>query len=235
MAYIGKQPTAVPLTSSDLEDNIVTSAKITDGTIALADLSATGTKDATTFLRGDNTFAEAGGGAFTFLARTVVSSAVSEVEFDNFINTSLYDNYMIQFNGAKPVTNDQNLQIQEFVSGSYRTSNYDVHIAKVRTNSNTYDAKNGETETGFYLTNAQEETGTYAGNGTAFLYDLANSSRYTMCTVNSFYRRGVDNKWYTSFGGGVSSGTGEATKIRINYSAGNIAQGEFALYGVNKS
>ena len=32
------------------------------GNIALADLSATGTKDATTFLRGDNTFAEAGGG-----------------------------------------------------------------------------------------------------------------------------------------------------------------------------
>ena len=31
------------------------------GNIALADLSATGTKDATTFLRGDNTFATAGG------------------------------------------------------------------------------------------------------------------------------------------------------------------------------
>jgi len=52
MAYIGKVPTAVPLTSADIQD----------GTIALADLSATGTKDATTFLRGDNTFAEAGGG-----------------------------------------------------------------------------------------------------------------------------------------------------------------------------
>jgi hypothetical protein len=51
MAYIGKVPTAVPLTSADIED----------GTIALADLSATGTKDATTFLRGDNTFATAGG------------------------------------------------------------------------------------------------------------------------------------------------------------------------------
>jgi len=51
MAYIGKVPTAVPLTSADIQD----------GTIALADLSATGTKDSTTFLRGDNTFASAGG------------------------------------------------------------------------------------------------------------------------------------------------------------------------------
>ena len=33
-----------------------------DSSISLAKLTATGTKDATTFLRGDNTFAEAGGG-----------------------------------------------------------------------------------------------------------------------------------------------------------------------------
>jgi hypothetical protein len=43
MAYIGKVPSAVPITSADLADSIVTSAKIADGTIALADLSATGT------------------------------------------------------------------------------------------------------------------------------------------------------------------------------------------------
>ena len=46
-------------------DGTVTNAKIVDSTIELAKLSATGTKDATTFLRGDNTFAEAGGGVNT--------------------------------------------------------------------------------------------------------------------------------------------------------------------------
>ena len=58
--YLGNIPSAVPLTSADIADSIITSAKIADGTIALADLSATGTKDATTFLRGDNSFASAG-------------------------------------------------------------------------------------------------------------------------------------------------------------------------------
>jgi hypothetical protein len=84
MPFIGKTPTRVPLTSADIQDSTINSAKITDdaivnadvnssaaiaysklnltGNIALADLSATGTQDATTFLRGDNTFAEAGGG-----------------------------------------------------------------------------------------------------------------------------------------------------------------------------
>jgi len=51
MPFIGNKPTAVPLSGDDIQD----------GTIALADLSATGTKDSTTFLRGDNTFAVAGG------------------------------------------------------------------------------------------------------------------------------------------------------------------------------
>jgi len=45
------------ITTAKIADSAVTSAKIADGTIALSDLSATGTKDATTFLRGDNTFA----------------------------------------------------------------------------------------------------------------------------------------------------------------------------------
>ena len=40
-----------------LPDGSVTTAKIVDANVTLAKLSATGTKDATTFLRGDNTFA----------------------------------------------------------------------------------------------------------------------------------------------------------------------------------
>mgnify|MGYP000518694880 CR=1 FL=1 len=41
MPFIGNQPTAVPLTSADLEDNIITSAKIADGTIVGADINTT--------------------------------------------------------------------------------------------------------------------------------------------------------------------------------------------------
>ena len=40
----------------------VTTSQLADSSVSLAKLTATGTKDATTFLRGDNTFAEAGGG-----------------------------------------------------------------------------------------------------------------------------------------------------------------------------
>ena len=40
MGYIGKNPTAVPLTSGDITDNIITSSKIVDGTIVNADINA---------------------------------------------------------------------------------------------------------------------------------------------------------------------------------------------------
>jgi hypothetical protein len=46
-------------------DSTVSSSKIIDGAVSLAKLSATGTKDATTFLRGDNTFAEVPAGGIT--------------------------------------------------------------------------------------------------------------------------------------------------------------------------
>ena len=46
-------------------DNTVTTAKLADSSVSLAKLTATGTKDATTFLRGDNTFAEVPAGGIT--------------------------------------------------------------------------------------------------------------------------------------------------------------------------
>jgi hypothetical protein len=50
-------PTDGTVTTAKLVDSSVTTAKLNDGSVSLAKLTATGTKDATTFLRGDNTFA----------------------------------------------------------------------------------------------------------------------------------------------------------------------------------
>ena len=74
------------LTGSDSIDfitvlgDVLNVGTVSDGTIGLAKLSATGTKDATTFLRGDNTFAEAGGGSIVqtkYLLETATYSAGS--------------------------------------------------------------------------------------------------------------------------------------------------------------
>jgi len=90
MGYIGSKPADKALTSADIED----------GTIQIADLSATGTKDATTFLRGDNTFASAGGDNTPYFLTTLgtsfttTSNTLVKVPFDNeiFDTDNCYDN-----------------------------------------------------------------------------------------------------------------------------------------------
>ena len=77
MPYIGKQPANVPVTADDIPNNSITAAKIVDAAITIDDigpnavgnsemaddaiglneLSATGTTNTSTFLRGDNSWA----------------------------------------------------------------------------------------------------------------------------------------------------------------------------------
>ena len=66
----------------------VGASQIADGSIALGKLSATGTKDSTTFLRGDNTFASAGGTntpnfhAYLNGDQTLPSDAATKITFN---------------------------------------------------------------------------------------------------------------------------------------------------------
>ena len=91
---------ASALTGSDSIDFITVLGDVlnigtpSDNTVSLAKLTATGTKDATTFLRGDNTFASAGGTntpAFSVYASTGVSSIVSGTQTLVPFNTENYD------------------------------------------------------------------------------------------------------------------------------------------------
>lgn len=57
MGYIGKIPSAVPLTSADITDNVITSAKIVDGTITNTDIASsiiTGQTAETSIAGGDS-------------------------------------------------------------------------------------------------------------------------------------------------------------------------------------
>ena len=57
MGMIGNAPVAGTIGTGNIQDGGVETADIKDGAVTLAKLAASGTKDSTTFLRGDNTFA----------------------------------------------------------------------------------------------------------------------------------------------------------------------------------
>ena len=80
-------PTAGSVNTDQLATNAVTNAKMADDAIGVAELSATGTASSSTFLRGDNAWATAGGdNTPSFRARTsslqTFSSGYQKVQYD---------------------------------------------------------------------------------------------------------------------------------------------------------
>jgi hypothetical protein len=150
-------PSDSTVTTAKIVDANVTTAKIADANITLAKLSATGTQDATTFLRGDNTFASAGGtntpnfsanrisGAVTFPVNTVTKLVFNNELYDS---ASAYDTS----NGRFTVPSGQ--------GGKYHFSATFLSYEIVNNNITswyTYFYKNGSNE----LFAAQSETASF--------------------------------------------------------------------------
>ena len=104
MGYIGNKPTAVPLTSADIQDGVITAAdlgansvdssELVNGSVDLGHLSASGTASSSTFLRGDNSWVAAGGdlsfGGDTFGAdKTIGSNDTYALSFETDGNEAM--------------------------------------------------------------------------------------------------------------------------------------------------
>ncbi|ANS05370.1 hypothetical protein [uncultured Mediterranean phage] len=121
MSYIGKTPTSVPLTSSDIADSIITEAKMADDAISLTELKAgtdgeviswdasgnpvaIGAGTSGHFLKSQGAgsqpvFAAAGGGAMELLQTETITTDTATITFDGDF-TSAYTNYHLYFRCA---------------------------------------------------------------------------------------------------------------------------------------
>ena len=76
------------VTSGVITDGTIANADLADDAVGVAELSATGTASATTFLRGDNAWAEAGGGKVLQVIYASCSTELS-TDTDPFIDLGL--------------------------------------------------------------------------------------------------------------------------------------------------
>ena len=76
------------------------------GSVGIGELSATGTKDATTFLRGDNTFAEAGGGKVLQVVQNW------DDQYATYSNTSVDAQATVLSQAITPSATDSKILIQ---------------------------------------------------------------------------------------------------------------------------
>jgi len=206
-----------------------------DNTVSLAKLTATGTKDSTTFLRGDNTFAEVVSGSLVKLSATTVSSNVANVDFTTQF-TSDYSVYKIIIQGVRPDT-DNNAIAMRFGTGSSfdSGSNYErVVIASGLNNSNdTLDSRASTTNNiSFNPMSSQSSGAETSTNMEITIYNMRDSAKNTYVTAIGAFE-GADDEFRTLLGSFNYNQTNLRDSVRFfNTSGNNIATGTFTVYGV---
>jgi hypothetical protein len=97
---------------------------LADDAVGVAELSATGTASSSTFLRGDNAWAAAGG-EWVRVSQTAVSSDVAQVDFTGLTTDNTVYAFYLEACGADAYNGNSDLQIQFGDSTpSYTTSGY---------------------------------------------------------------------------------------------------------------
>jgi len=214
-------------------DGSAKSALITNGSKVLS--FATGTPSASNFLRGDGTWAEAGGGALEFISRTTVDSAVSDISINSGIS-STYDNYRVLFSNLVPDTNGASIYwgfrtttSGTVADGTWMIGGWDDASSTVRVE----QATSGSLNLAKYVTHDG------GWNGSVDIYNPFSSTIRTAYTgIGRNYSTNLSQFW-TVFFGGTCVGSQSEPHIKIWPSSGDIGDasivGYIDLYGYKKA
>ena len=204
-----------------------------DSTVSLAKLTATGTKNSTTFLRGDNTFAEAGGGSLVKLASTTISSGVAAVSFNSTYINSTYDNYRVIAYGLSTASDNQDIALRMSIDN---LSNFATHVGCFNyTHINTGGSTGVAGNRSSIPLGSDEEAD--ADGGTNFAIDLFNLNSTTQYKfgsgIGTVVNQNGDYYGYRVHGYIASNTAVNSFKI-FTEAGGNLDGGTVTLYGYEK-
>ena len=227
-----RMPSTVLNSNVDLTN--LSATNLTSGTVPIARLGSSGTKDATTFLRGDNTFAEAGGGSLIKLASTAITTGVSSVAFNNTYITSTYDNYKLIGYGLSTSADNQDIGMLMSVDNG---SSFATHLS-ARTYLQLADGSGNLAYEGNinYISLGSDEEGDNSGgiNFDITIYNINSSTQYKY--VSGMVTSKNQNGLYYGFSiwGLIQSNTAvNYLKVFTNV-GGNLDAGTITLYGLEK-
>jgi hypothetical protein len=173
------------------------------------------------------------------LLATATAAGDATVDFTSGID-STYDEYEIHINSLFSSADGDNFRCRTSANGgstwdsgasdymySYRTQDYPAgDSADAASNGNDY----------FTLppSNLDSTTSTGGANVTIRLCDPSNAGSYTHMYYSGIY---IDNNGnpQSFYGGGIVKLASIVNGIRFYFSTGNVAAGEFKLYGIKKS
>lgn len=176
---------------------------------------------------------------FVLLATTNQTSSVASVSFDGFSDT--YNSFQIFFSNVIPASNSV------YLDARFRRSNADVTTSNYKSMSGggeipsgnaTNDGQSGglfnDSKIRLITQNALGSTTSYGGaSGFITLHNARGTGNYKMGTGIVTYNRADDAVWIRNETGFVDlSGTGALSGFTFFMSSGNIASGNFKLYGI---
>jgi hypothetical protein len=215
--------------SDQYVDASIDNAHLADDAVGVAELSATGTASSSTFLRGDNAWAAAGGGAWNLIGTAVASNSA------NLTITGLnstYDTYAISWSDIEPVTDGQNLSLQVGdASGLDTGSDYSWHRQALQASSASYGAGVSASDTDAQISNA---VGDQAGEGCGGMIFLTRPGDGTMWPTWAGSFSAIHGA--TALQGGTTIGARNAVitldRVAILFGSGNIQSGRLTVWGI---
>jgi hypothetical protein len=219
-----------------LDDNIVTNAKLADDAVGLAELSATGTASSSNFLRGDNSWQAAGGGAWNVIKSTSISS-VATVNFvhgtSGVVIDSTYEKYILV--GSHVILNTAggiSVRLSSDAGSSwYSSSNYD-HTSETWS-TGTYVGAVAASANQFDITVGVEAATGHPTCFTVEFYNLSQSTNHkpiqsrTQCIKGSGQSQGS-----MSFGSFKANNAINGIQVLADGGAPTLVSGRLTLYGI---
>lgn len=194
-------------------------------------IDATGTPSSTTFLRGDNSWNEAGGGAYTVLS-TMNCSSTSEATFTSIDTT--YDHYYLIGSSINASSAGVELRMRFGTSGGMLTSGYDILRADLSDGNTGYTSSIDYNYNDIYMTKRsvtssrplQFECIISRGVNTQGTYPTVKGHTGAMDGSNS------NNFQFTDWGASMRTSTTGFDRVSVRMSSGTLESGRITLYGI---
>jgi hypothetical protein len=250
MGFIGVQPASVPLTASDITNDIINADKIADNSISeehldptvITGLSALGAEpadtdeflisDAGTLKRMDYSYIKGGGG---LVATGQVDSGgnVGEITLDNKFS-STYTNYLVIVDKMTPASDGANIlfRFRDDTPNTINTAAYGLVSRAYRANDNGLSSRSGDAENTFQITDAgvSNSSNKMGFKMAMWVHNPFTSTVYTAAHGTFQYH---NNSGYST-GGYFQMQLHENSSprgVRMYASTGNI-NGRIKIYGV---
>ena len=214
----------------------IAASAIDSGTIATARLGS-GTASSSTFIRGDQTYAEAGGGALVQVGKNTLSGASGSIIVDNCF-TSTYTTYMIMMRGIVNSAGGNSLQGRFRTGGgsgsSISASNY-RYASRYFNDDGGLESNTGVSNTKFLIANDSLDGQRYLGySGVFYIYQPHSTSFETrLHGQGSFVSNSLSDILGTYHGIHLENLT-SVTGIELYFTGGNVdTNSQIVVYGVD--